>query len=318
MSQKQHADLSTLCIRGMSGYAQSTLHAESLEHFVEPLSHGPGGHHTVSISLVARLCNLTEQKVQDLARAAGGYIELRWTVLGYNFPKFDTRHKLITSKASGDVSFSGGLGWTQPLLETAQMFNFDTLPSQPRQKSSTWPISSLPPRPAPSRGWLPGPRCFVSPVFPPHGRPDGQLSDLLDLTSESTISDAGSLAFSDEASEATVADVAVVSFSDQASEATISDAAFLAFPEHAPEYTFSDADIPSLPDASQGAGCPGGGWADDDKLAQQQLQNEHLHRQRTDAVAMFAKNGDTSGLLAVMAAASQSTAFWDPSGMPRF
>jgi hypothetical protein len=123
----------------------------------------------------------------------------------------------------------------------------------------------------------------------------------LDLTSESTVSDTASFAFSDEAGEDTILDDAVLAFSDHASEATMLDAAAIC-----------------LPDASHRAGHATINWEDSGKLAEQQLQIEHLSRQRTDAVAMFAENGDTSGLLAVMAAASQSSIFWDPSGMPRF
>jgi hypothetical protein len=285
---------------------------------VEPSSHDPGGHHTIAIGLVARLCNLTEQETQALARAGGGYINLSWTVPGYNYPMFDTRHSLDSNRKLGDVSFSGGLGWALPLLETSRMFNFDTAPSQPRHKSSTWPLPSLPPRPAPSRSWLTRRVSIGNPVFPSHGPTDDQLSDLLDLTSESTVSDTASLAFSDEAGEDTMPHGPLLAFSDHVSEATIPDAAFLAFPEHAPECPCLDATVVCLPDASHSARCAKDGWEDNDRLAEQQLQNENLHRQRRDAVAMFAENGDTSGLLAVMAAASQSSAFWDPSGMPRF
>jgi hypothetical protein len=140
----------------------------------------------------------------------------------------------------------------------------------------------------------------------------------LDLTSESTVSDAASLSFSDEAREDMMPDGAVLAFSDHVFGATIPDDDLLAFPEHDLGRPCSDAAVICLPDASHGPSCERNGWEDNDKLAEQQLQNEHLSKQRTDAMTMFAENGDTSGLLAVMAAASKSSVFWDPSGMPRF
>jgi len=57
---------------------------------------------------------------------------------------------------------------------------------------------------------------------------------------------------------------------------------------------------------------------DDDAQAQQQLQIELLQRQWKEAGTLYARTGDTSALLAVMAVARQSTVYWDPSGMPRF
>ncbi|KAL2166062.1 hypothetical protein VTG60DRAFT_3335 [Thermothelomyces hinnuleus] len=51
---------------------------------------------------------------------------------------------------------------------------------------------------------------------------------------------------------------------------------------------------------------------------QLQLQLELLSRQRREAEARYARNGDASGLLAVLAAARQSSRYWDSSGLPRF
>jgi hypothetical protein len=45
---------------------------------------------------------------------------------------------------------------------------------------------------------------------------------------------------------------------------------------------------------------------------------DRLRRQKQEADALYARNGDPSGLLALLAAASQSAENWDASGMPRF
>ncbi|KAK4241482.1 hypothetical protein C8A03DRAFT_41096 [Achaetomium macrosporum] len=88
--------------------------------------------------------------------------------------------------------------------------------------------------------------------------------------------------------------------------------------------TISDADgsclssdLASTSQPSLSGSLPLQDWTEDD-LVQHQLQIDMLHRQRRDAEAMYANNGDTSGLLAVMTAASQSIANWDSFGMPRF
>lgn len=51
-------------------------------------------------------------------------------------------------------------------------------------------------------------------------------------------------------------------------------------------------------------------------LVQQQLQM--FARQRRNAEAMLAQTGDTSGLLAALASASQCRGSWDSFGTPRF
>ncbi|KAH6843114.1 hypothetical protein B0I37DRAFT_212197 [Chaetomium sp. MPI-CAGE-AT-0009] len=57
---------------------------------------------------------------------------------------------------------------------------------------------------------------------------------------------------------------------------------------------------------------------EDSSRAERQLQLDALRRKRREAEALYARNGDTSGLLAVLATASQSPDNWDASGMPRF
>ncbi|EAQ85191.1 predicted protein [Chaetomium globosum CBS 148.51] len=49
-----------------------------------------------------------------------------------------------------------------------------------------------------------------------------------------------------------------------------------------------------------------------------QQQIERLRRMKKEADALFARNGDPSGLLAVLAEASLSNDNWDASGLPRF
>ncbi|KAK4128522.1 hypothetical protein N657DRAFT_667757 [Parathielavia appendiculata] len=136
-----YADLdkqTTICIRGVSVYGQAGVLAQNLEHCLEPSSHDPGSHHLISVSLVALLRLCDEQKIQDWANTGGHFVQLEWTFPGSNYPKFTTRHALNKSETLGRLSFSGGIGWAQRMLETAKELDLTNPPARGQPRPSTW------------------------------------------------------------------------------------------------------------------------------------------------------------------------------------
>jgi hypothetical protein len=262
--------------------------AQGLEYSLNPLSHDPGGHHIISVRLIALLSGCDEQTIWDWAKTEEYYIRLEWTFPGSSYPKFTTRHALnqgatIPPEA---VSFSGGLGWAQKMWQATEKLGFTNPPAQGHSGPYMWDPASryhglkMPLQSAPFTNWpnwtsSPGILTDPSSLFYGHGQGPDEPLDFMDGGSEETPSDTGT------------------------------------------SHAFSDlGDNMEEPYATRNASI--GDDSADGLLVQQQLETEFLQRQRMDAEVQYALNGDTSGMLAVLASASQSSGCWDSSGMPRF
>jgi hypothetical protein len=276
----------TICIQSVSVYGQTGVLAHGLEYPMEPKNHDPGGSHVISAQFVARVSRCDEQMIRDLASIGECFIKLDWKFPGYNYPKFTTRHFVTLDGGFGDVSFSGGLTWARRILKNAQNMQ---LTKQPVQKYQYLPM------PAP-RDSCDGPKLALQPSFrnwlapnPGYRFPFGpEMRDAPMFVAPEPTDDQTSVC------------------SELTTTTTISDTDT--------DFQFSCYPPPMEAEHPQTCECCG----NYDWMVEQQLQIEILQRQRRNAEAMYARNGDTSGLLAVMASSSQSNWGWDSSGMPRF
>lgn len=254
---------------------------QSLEYLVPPSSHDEGDSNTISALLVSRLSNYDVQTVRDWASTASCFIRMVWGYPGYEYPSFITRHLLTDGGVHGEVSFRGGIDWARRILENAKAFeSMGRLVREPQ-----WPgVTFL----ADAEGMQKWPLRHPGRTWPislphPESLPPPETLELAD--------DQGSLC-----SELTCA-------------TTASD---------------TDTDLsrsPSSSPAEPRESSPGVGHATEptaDNLYQQAMQNEEFHRQRRYAEALYAYNGDTSGLLAVLATVSRSGDSWHPSGISEF
>jgi hypothetical protein len=276
---------SAISIQAISVYGETGVLARPLGYFVEVQSHEPGRPHVISTQLLASLSGYELRAIQKWASTGERFIKLEWTLPGHDYPKFTTRHALGSREASGDVSFSGGLDWAQRMLKAIQGLQL------PRTAASF---------PAEGGQHLPMPNPAVTGNCPK--LPFQTLHSSHPYWSTSSAFLGTPIHGAPERSE----DEASV-YSDITSARTVSDV----------DASGPSSDLSSIRQPSPPESLPLQDWTEDD-LVQHQLHIEMLHRQRTDAEAMYAHNGDTSGMVAVMASASQSMANWDSFGMPRF
>ncbi|KAK3303538.1 uncharacterized protein B0T15DRAFT_576861 [Chaetomium strumarium] len=280
---------SAISIQAVSVYGETGVLAEPLGYFVEAQGHEPGGSHVISAQLVASLSGYELRVIQKWAKTGEHFIRLDWTFPGHTYPKFTTRHTLDSGEASGDVSFSGGLDWAQRMLNVTQALQL------PRHAASFHAAEGGQHPPMPSSVFTgDSPKLPFQTLHPPHPYWNTSATFLNTLIHKAP---------KDADDEASV-------YSEPTSARTISDT-----DASCPSSDLASTRQPSP--SSESLPLPLQEWTEDD-LVQHQLRIDMLHRQRRDAEAMYAHNGDTSGLVAVMASASQSMANWDSSGMPRF
>ncbi|KXX83311.1 hypothetical protein MMYC01_200043 [Madurella mycetomatis] len=272
---------SNICIRSISVYGRTGVLAQSLEYSVPPSSHDEGGPNTISAVLVSRLSNYDVQTVRNWANTTSCYIRTVWGYPGYEYPNFTTRHLLTDDGVHGEVSFRGGLDWALRILENAKAFELIGRPALEPQ----WPGV---PFPADAEGIRKRPLKHPDRMWPISRL---HLESLSPPKTPELADDQGSLC------------------SELTSATTISDTDT--------DFSGSPPSNPAEPRESS----PGMGHAADptaDNLHQRAMQNEEFHRQRRSAEALYAHNGDTSGLLAILASVPRSSESWHPSGMPKF
>ncbi|KAL2194290.1 hypothetical protein P885DRAFT_80297 [Corynascus similis CBS 632.67] len=315
----------TIIIHELSVYNRPRgLPAQSRAWAVQPLRHEAGGHHTISVDLVALKGGYDVSAVQEWAKSGNCFAKLDWTFPNCNYPKFATRHLLRPSSSSGggDVSFSGGLAWAEKMLEAIKMLNATNYPDPPPP--------SLRPLPPP-RSWL---SCHSN---YPHGCSPSQISLSLSPPQPALVTrhlyekrDSGCYPFRE------LEDDQVSNHSTATTLTTASDASTAAFSEPAelPCYdSFRGEEKPSR--ARARARARARCWPGNDEQADNhndeegdnersrgedlRLRLEALRTQRLEAEARYARDGDASGLMAVLTAARQSPDFWDTgTGLPRF
>ncbi|KAK4134950.1 hypothetical protein BT67DRAFT_287280 [Trichocladium antarcticum] len=263
-----------ICIQAVSVYGQPGVLAQGLECPIQPRSHGPGGSHTISVGIVSRMSGRDVQTIRDLASIGEWFIKLDWTFPGHTYPKFTTRHLLVLDSGSGDVSFSGGLKWARRIHNSTRALD----------RSAP---ASMPPPGTTRDGW----KWPLQPPFeswPARGLPYGPA-----------------MAGTPDSGASGPADDQTSVCSDLTSAPTLSDT----------ETEPATAPASPPPTGSEPPWTPCGCCTRDGRTSQpqQQLLREMFQRQKRDAEALYAHNGDARGLLAVMAAAAQFRGCsWDP------
>jgi hypothetical protein len=282
-------------LHAVSVYEKPGVAAQSLGYLIKPVSHGPGHPHLISIHILALLLDYRIEILKQWAAAGDCFIKLVWIFPGWNHPEFTTRHLLVTDTAPGHVSFSGGLGWAEDMWKAAQRLQPPTCPYFSGRQILTprWNIAALPPK----GGGTKLPR--LRPVVP--------FMDLAQWKARyQTVTYPSRGMAEDSVSEPSLEDPPALTdaASDDSSAVFSSEPAEMA------------AEMAAAEDSNFGEDSCQDHKTGDSGGSQSQL--DMLRRQKREAEALYARNGDPSGLLALLAAASQSTENWDASGMPRF
>jgi hypothetical protein len=250
---------------------------------VTPSAHESGRTHVISTALVSRLSGRESHKIHSRANDGACFISLSWEFPGVRYPSYTTRHLLTERSNLGELSFSGGLDWARRISKNTRTFQPASFPD-------------LGPRP-PLVPALPVPDFEQKfslqhsggdwPNFVPEF--ESLPADITDTPRSTSPEQAD-----DQLSEC----------SELASETTISEIDT----ETLSSRSFEDVEYPD----SSGVGYPDSCQADD--LAQSPIT---FPERRQIAEAMYIHNGDTSGLLSLLASMASSGG-WQPSGIPRF
>ncbi|KAK3295158.1 uncharacterized protein B0H64DRAFT_441580 [Chaetomium fimeti] len=274
-------------LHSLSVYEKPRLAAQSLKYLLKPLSHGPGQPHYISVYLLSLLLDYSLEDLKQWAAAKDCFVKLVWIFPGWDHPKFTTRHLLVTDTAApGHVSFSGGLDWAVNMWKVAQRLQPPSCPFLGPQSAPRWNLGR--PRGDPKLSLPPVPFMDMDkwkPEYPALAYPVGYLP-------------------------AGPADDEVSEFSEPE-------------PGHADTASVgSSSGLFSEPSEAADSNFGEDSWSKDrgggSSRAERLLQREVLRRRMRDAEALYARNGDPSGLLAVLSTASQSPDNWDSAGMPRF
>ncbi|KAK4232573.1 hypothetical protein QBC38DRAFT_450200 [Podospora fimiseda] len=285
-----------IVVLSVSGYGQLHLPDNSSELPVKP-SYDPGGLDAISIVLVAQVTGQPLKDLETLALSDSYYIKLTWR-LHLPFPTFTTRHLLVVGETF--LSFSRDLAWAQKIVKNAERFQ---------------PID----RPFPTAA-----RSQTFPVYPQNTTRERQKTAF--LTSHAGIP-----------SQLQLESWARSSLEPQAlSPPEIPDSPLSMSP--APED--HESICSDIPDA--GASAPMGfqnpkfqlitpppsrkhtSHLDEvndesaDGMVQQQLSLDMFQQKKREAEDLYARNGDTSGLLSVLAEArAAASRDWQSPGAPR-
>ncbi|KAH6640473.1 hypothetical protein F5144DRAFT_544659 [Chaetomium tenue] len=300
-----------ICLHSVSVYGKPGVAAQSLGYLVKPLNHGPGHPHTISVHLLALLLNYSVEDVKQWAAAGDCFVELAWTFPGSHHPEFVTRHRVVTDTAPGHLSFSDGIDWAHDMQKAVRC-----LQQRPAYPTSghQMPLPRWNPAVRPPYGGT-KPLPLYPPVSPMDIAQPASFSDLAhgkELRSPAALEcpvyglhkpeqDTVSVAPSEPSLAGDTASNSSVVFSEPAEMAAAAEENLHPAEKKKPWHTGSEDG------KSSSCGTP-----------PRQQQIERLRRMKKDADALFARNGDPSGLLAVLAEASLSNENWDASGLPRF
>ncbi|KAK3939109.1 hypothetical protein QBC46DRAFT_438598 [Diplogelasinospora grovesii] len=198
------------------------------------------------------------------------------------------------------------------------LFETSTCPSAPVFASSFHEA------PAPPVSWMSPPQLsFATPIAHPRAR-DNQISTYAEQLSTATISDGDATQVEDWPSSS------FLSPGSEAYSGHMSPSPSATLASESEDWAFMDSGTmghysPSFDCHFSSTTSQDNGWSNHqnsaDQMVQRQIYTEILYRQRREAEAMYARDGDTSGLLAVMALAQQqqfSDAAWQSSGLPFF
>ena len=300
---KQATIQEEISLHSVSVYEKPGVAAQSLGYLIKPVSHGPGRLHLISTHILALLLNYPPETLKQWAAAGDCFIKLVWTFPGWERPQFTTRHLLVTDTALGHVSFYDGLGWAENMWKAVNPPQPQTYPyfSGHQNLKPHWDRAIFPPKGGGSKPSVPLPVPFTNldaqwkaqyqtVTYPSRGTVE-------DLVAELSLEDAPSL--TDAASE----DSKTV-FSSEPAEMEAEMGAEMG------------AEMAAAEDPNPGKAPYSHHKTGDKDGSQSRL--DMLRRQKREAEALYARNGDPSGLLALLLTASQSADNWDAHGIPRF
>lgn len=293
MAQQTTPDITILSI---SAFNQIDLPANSLELPVKPSTYDPGGVDAISTVFVARATGIHLRDLEAQALTGTCYIRVNWK-LQLDYPTFTTRHLLVVTETL--VAFAAGLAWAQRIERTAVRFQTVDTPL---------PRSIL----LPALPHLPAQYQQKTAILTGYAETSSQFQ----LTGWARDSD-NLRAFSPPELPDTPSSMSPAPEDDQASTCSeyISGGASRPYSGRHPNFRLLSPP-PSRKHSSH---------MDDDmnheeaeEMVQQQIRLDLFQQQKREAEELYARNGDTSGLLAVLAAATQQRVNSQSPGAPRF
>jgi hypothetical protein len=270
---------------------------------------------TITTQLLYQITGCDQSILELEAKSSNCYIKLDWTFPRYSYPLFTTRHRLVR----GDkpcVTFNSDLTWARNILQTSTTLGLAVKESIPSPMStSTSPTLLMQTKPGATMRLGPA----SSEIQPVVVRTDMSNMSSLEagsvqqlphdytcMASEITQLMSSSTSASDEETYSTPPSEAgdywekihSTSHSNMGQENSLNTSAWY--------FTNAYCDSRSLDHTwdSQSSKC----------------LIESIRGQRVEASELFCRNGDTSGLLAVLSEASNGSAeLWHhPSGLPNF
>ncbi len=337
----REANKTTIAIQNLSDFGVGSLLVGPVELVVSATSHAPGGIHTISVHFIAQVSGQDVDFLLSYARTGEYFIQVEWTFPDHRRPKFTTRHVLSdTGEDTADLSFSGGLDFAVRLFDHYQSFQAASLSARQQPQSPSTPfqpgsqpmsqklscqysgIGSL--GSARGRDWLETgalPSQGVPYHFPQTRRSASPLTvrgdqflDCPSPTPAATLREDVEMAplSSADHSDLPIRQPSPDWMPDDGNgencEDTSEDWDYLDNPD--PPGLLSDSE--EMAEAEQSVP----GWRTES--ASEWAQREILQQKRQEAEALFARNGDPSGLLAVQQLARQFAENWHPMGVPYF
>lgn len=322
-----------ISIQGLSFYGKETPPSRLRTPLVQNASIAPGATNTVSVRLAAQLTPFDEEILLEWASTGVCYCLLMWTFhcQSPQPPRFKTRHILVTCPTAV-VGFSGGLGWAIKIQEHFQSYQFlssdgqDQRPISSRD-SADYPAQHKPPRATSQTRLIASEDLGVwseQDLSTPTGVAAG-TTGLLPLSA---------LYFPPENGECSNFEQVISSsepFSGSGPHSSDRRGQIDEPMPHAISHRLSSVDSdstdqfgsPSLTSGTTGQSTPA--WDpesqyEDDSRDQQAVDYriESLSRQRREAEASYARDGNPQPLFDVLDSAAQYNAVWSPSGFPRF
>ncbi|KAK4219912.1 hypothetical protein QBC37DRAFT_73619 [Rhypophila decipiens] len=312
-NQEEEANIT---IRAISSYGPGNILATPQDLSLKPGAHLPEEEkdHLISAGFVARISGHDLQTVLGWARTGSLFLKLEFHLTGNDLPRFTLRVKVVENQHE-DISLSGGLGFALRLLKFVKTMDLDGSVSRkppcppPIAKRRLHHLRAANQRHQKVVGLRRQPRPFSSSDLERLERiHQSQAACIQSQTAPPPLSSSlSSLGETDDQDS-------VFSFSDQTEDsmeapplttATTATSSYDACPEYPrilEDFSENFAETYSL--------LPG--------LKRQELPVDPFEQQKMRAEAMYAHNGDTSGLVSVMALAtaqplsSHPESFWYP------
>lgn len=297
---------------------------------LKPGIQAPGKNHSISARFVAVICDIDIGTVISWTRTGSHFIKLEWSLAGSGvFPGFTTRHTLIENGQDGDISLSGGLGFALKALEFTSTLDLDgspfvQWPHFPQPRRNDFPGTSgrhqRPPK-AVFFGSQPRPLYFEDlDEPPPHLEHDtGSLHPKLRHMPLSMSLPPDQVSVSTDCTGDSV-DTPPLTMATTATTWLDDGMGFSGLLSTSPA-DFSEVYVPPL----EHLGSCKTEESTLDHLARvdRRLQSETFGQRKRKAQAMYAHNGDTSGMVALASdytnlSSGNSCSFWNPSETGRF